>query len=51
MTVAQHNRIMAATVPAGCKVVPVELLERIEQWVTADCQALADLQAILEVKP
>lgn len=29
MTVAQHNRILAATVPAGCKVVPVELLEQI----------------------
>ena len=27
MTVAQHNRILAAIVPAGCKVVPVELLE------------------------
>ena len=27
MTVAQHNRILAASVPAGCKVVPVELLE------------------------
>ena len=29
MTVAQHQRILAATVPAGCKVVPVELLERV----------------------
>ena len=28
MTVAQHQRILAASVPAGCKVVPVELLER-----------------------
>lgn len=29
MTVAQHQRILAASVPAGCKVVPVELLEQI----------------------
>ena len=29
MTVAQHQRIMAASVPAGCEVVPVELLERV----------------------
>lgn len=29
MTVAQHQRIMAAAVPAGCKAVPVELLEQI----------------------
>lgn len=28
MTVAQHNRILAASVPAGCKVVPVDLIER-----------------------
>ena len=28
MTVAQHQRILAAAVPAGRKVVPVELLER-----------------------
>ena len=28
MTVAQHQHILAASVPAGCKVVPVELLER-----------------------
>ena len=28
MTVAQHQRILAASVPAGCKVVPVELIER-----------------------
>lgn len=29
MTVAQHQRILAASVPAGCKAVPVELLEQI----------------------
>ena len=29
MTVAQHQRILAASVPAGCKVVPVGLLERL----------------------
>ena len=28
MTVAQHQRIMAAAVPAGCKAVPVDLIER-----------------------
>lgn len=28
MTVAQHNRILAARMPAGCKVVPVDLIER-----------------------
>ena len=28
MTVAQHQRIMAASVPAGCKAVPVDLIER-----------------------
>lgn len=31
MAVAQHQRIMAAAVPAGCKAVPVELLELLEQ--------------------
>ena len=31
MTVAQHNRILAARVPAGCKVVPVELLELLRE--------------------
>ena len=29
MTVAQHQRILAASVPAGCKVVPVKLLKRL----------------------
>ena len=29
MTVAQHERILAASVPAGCKVVPVELLKSV----------------------
>lgn len=57
MTVAQHNRIMAATVPAGCKVVPVELLERCAQYTPTiekqedRARALSDLRAILEVKP
>ena len=29
MTVAQHERILAASVPAGCKVLPVKLLKRL----------------------
>ena len=33
MTVAQHKRILAASVPAGCKVVPVELLELLHEMV------------------
>ena len=33
MTVAQHQRILAASVPAGCKVVPVELLELLHEMV------------------
>ena len=28
MTIAQHQRILAASVPAGCKVVPADLIER-----------------------
>lgn len=37
-------------VPNGWRLVPVELLERIETWVTDDCEALRELQAILEAK-
>ena len=60
MTVAQHQRILAATVPAGCKVVPVELLERIigiydnsiidaAYWTDMDGD-IDKLRAILEAK-
>ena len=33
MTVAQHQRILAASVPAGCKVVKVELLKLLHEMV------------------
>ena len=53
MTVAQHNRIMASTVPAGCKVVSVELLhDLLDEGPRSDTWAAQDkLRAILEVKP
>lgn len=54
MDTAQHNRIMAATVPAGCKVVPVWLLERIPMDILKTygyAQTAQKLRAILEVKP
>ena len=50
MTVAQHQRIMAASVPAGCKVVPVELLERLEhvtRTLVPHLQCHVDLRALL----
>lgn len=54
MTVAQHQRILAASVPAGCKVVPVESLRR---WVTglqlgiiSQRSVVEELRAILEAK-
>ena len=50
MTVAQHERIMAASVPAGCKVVPVELLERLEhvtRTLVPHLQCHVDLRALL----
>ena len=61
MTVAQHNRIMASAVPAGCKVVEVELLERLaaphpgdrgwQTWHTQQMiEASKELRAILEAK-
>ena len=50
MTVGQHHRIMAASVPAGCKVVPVELLERLEhvtRTLVPHLQCHVDLRALL----
>ena len=54
MTVAQHQRILAASVSAGCKVVPVESLRR---WVTglqlgiiSQRSVVEELRAILEAK-
>ena len=50
MTVAQHQRILAASVPAGCKVVPVELLERLEhvtRTLVPHLQCHVDLRALL----
>lgn len=50
MTVAQHERIMAASVPAGCKVVPVELLERLEhvtRTLVPHLQCHVELRALL----
>lgn len=50
MTVDQHNRILAARVPAGCKVVPVELLERLEhvtRTLVPHLQCHVDLRALL----
>lgn len=42
MTVAQHQRILAARVPEGCKVVPVEATEDMEE---AGCQAYMNADA------
>ena len=42
MTVAQHKRILAASVPAGCKVVPVELLERVAGMSKRSCLVAMD---------
>lgn len=50
MTVAQHQRILSASVPAGCKVVPVELLERLEhvtRTLVPHLQCHVDLRALL----
>ena len=51
MAVAQHQRILAAaSVPAGCKVVPVELLERLEhvtRTLVPHLQCHVDLRALL----
>ena len=50
MTVAQHQRILAASVPAGCKVVPVELLERLEhvtRTLVPHLQCHVDLRGLL----
>lgn len=50
MTVAQHQRIVAASVPAGCKVVPVELLERLEhvtRTLVPHLQCHVELRALL----
>lgn len=52
MTVAQHQRILAASVPAGCKVVPVELLERLEhvtRTLVPHLQCHVELRALLAV--
>lgn len=53
MTVAQHNRILAASVPAGCKAVPVDLIERTICRLTHGHEhdkAVRELRAILEAK-
>jgi len=42
MTVAQHQRILAASVPSGCKVVPVEATEDMKE---AGCQAYMNADA------
>ena len=42
MTVAQHQRILAASVPAGCKAVPVEATKDMEE---AGCQAYMNADA------
>ena len=58
MTVAQHERILAAladnsgnpNLPAGCKVVPVELLERLEhvtRTLVPHLQCHVELRALL----
>ena len=50
MTVAHHQRILAASVPAGCKVVPVELLERLEhvtRTLVPHLQCHVELRALL----
>ena len=47
---AQHQRILAASVPAGCKVVPVELLERLEhvtRTLVPHLQCHVDLRGLL----
>ena len=53
MTVAQHERIMAASAPAGCKVVPVDLIERTICRLIHGHEhdkAVRELRAILEAK-
>ena len=53
MTVGQHQRILAASVPAGCKVVPVELLERAAYLLELgdmDGPTARELRALLEAK-
>ena len=53
MTVAQHQRILAASVPAGCKVVPVDLIERTICRLTHGHEhdkVVRELRAILEAK-
>ena len=51
MTVAQHKRILAASVPAGCKVVPAEFLERVlylmDNYVTHETPEEEELRALL----
>lgn len=45
MTVAQHQRILAASVPAGCKVVPVDLLSGVLEYCD---QLLGELDSMYD---